>query len=186
MKARIPGREKKIGKYTRELIRSIIQNIALLTLIEDFEFGPRGRHGKDGRLQRFYDGMERRLQKYETLYGDDIRAMNEAIRGRCLQSKVGYGSRLGSGSKIDIAIAHDNVMLIAILTIRDDFKCGKTKMKRFFDGVERRILYYNANFDGCPEDVLKTTQNRLEQYGVQTHRNNLPPAKQKVNASQRV
>lgn len=172
MKARIPGREKKIGKYTRELIRGIIQNIALLTLIEDFEFGPRGRHGKDGRLQRFYDGMERRLHKYDTLYGDDTRAKNNAIRERCLRSKVDYGSRLGSGSKVDLAIAHDNVMLIAILTIRDDFKYGKTRMKRFFDGVERRIRYYNANFDGCPEDVLNTTQNRLEQYGAYLHRNN--------------
>lgn len=166
MKARIPGREKRIGKYTRDLVRDIIRNIELLTLIEDFEFGPRGRNGKDGRLQRYYDGMERRLQKYETLYGDDIRAKNYAIRERCLRSKVGYGDRQGSGGKVDLAIEHDNIMLIGLLTIRDDFKFGIKRIQRFFNGVERRIRYYNNTFEGHPEDVLAVTQNRLEQYGA--------------------
>ena len=171
MRARIPGREKVIPKHTRDLVRDIIRNIELLTLIEDFNFGPRGRNGKDGRLQRYYDGMERRVRKYETLYGDDIRAKNNAIRQRCLRSKVGYGDRHGSGGKVDLAIEHDNNMLIGLLTIRDDFKFGIKRIQRFFNGVERRIRYYNDTFEGHPEDVLAATQNRLEQYGVYFSRN---------------
>lgn len=179
MKARIPGREKKVSAENRDLIRTLIRNVSHQTLIEVFEFGPKGRHGKPGRLQRFYDGVNKRLQKYDTLYGDDSAEKIKAIRERCISKQIDYGQRKGSGSKVKLANEHDIIMCIALLTLREDFWFGKKRLQRFFEGVEHRILYYNDVFEGHPMDVLWVTENRLEQYGTEFIETAIAPQNQK-------
>lgn len=174
MKARIPGRGKKVSAADRELIRTLIRNVSHQTLIEDFDFGPKGRHGREGRLQRFYDGVNKRLNKYDTLYTNSRDAIN-AIRDRCISKGVVYGIRRGSGGKVDLANEHDIIMCIALLTLREDFKFGYKRMQRFFDGVERRILYYNDVFEGHPLDFLQVSSNRLNQYGVKFTQKTIDP-----------
>ena len=174
MKARIPGRGKKVSAADRELIRTLIRNVSHQTLIEDFDFGPKGRHGREGRLQRFYDGVNKRLNKYDTLYTNSRDAIN-AIRDRCISKGVVYGIRRGSGGKVDLANEHDIIMCVAMLTLREDFYFGYKRMQRFFDGVERRILYYNDVFEGHPLDVLQVSSNRLNQYGVKFTQKTIDP-----------
>lgn len=178
MKARIPGRQKKVSKDNRELIRTLIRNISHQTLIEDFQFGPRGRHGKDGLLQRFYDGVNKRLYKYDTLYSNSRDEIN-AIRDRCILKKIDYGIRRGSGGKVELANEHDIIMCICLLVLREDFRFGKKRLQRFFDGVERRILSYNDVFEGHPLDVLQVSSNRLYRYGVKFTQKPIDPQNQK-------
>lgn len=178
MKARIPGRGKKVSTADRELIRTLIRNVAHQTLIEDFDFGPKGRHGREGRLQRFYDGVNKRLNKYDTLYKNSRDEIN-AIRERCVSKKIDYGARRGSGGKVELANEHDIIMCIALLVLREDFRFGKKRLQRFFDGVEKRILYYNDIFEGHPLDVLQVSSNRLSEYGVKFNKTPIDPLIQK-------
>ena len=178
MKARIPGRGKKVSTADRELIRTLIRNVSHQTLIEDFDFGPKGRHGREGRLQRFYDGVNKRLNKYDTLYSNSRDEIN-AIRERCISKKIDYGIRRGSGGKVELANEHDIIMCIALLVLREDFRFGKRRLQRFFDGVERRIRYYNDIFEGHPLDVLQVSSNRLYEYGVKFTQKAVDPQNQK-------
>lgn len=52
-----------------------------------------------------------------------------------------------------------------VITLKEDFSFGDKKLKRFFDGVETKIRYYNRVFEGNPNDVLDVTINKLMQYG---------------------
>ena len=131
-------------------------------MIEEFYFGCKN---ENGRMKRFNDGVSKRMKKYDLLYETDSRSKVKAIRDRAYAIGIDYGARYGSGAKSEIGFEHDTIMLIQMITLKEDFAFGDKRLKRFFDGVETKIRYYNRVFEGNPKYVLDVTINRLMQYG---------------------
>ena len=90
MRARMPKQERHISKREMNMAVEIFLRMALLVLIEDFDYGTREQKGKESRLQKFIRCFEQKADYMNITFGqemlDGINARLE-MHGVCVEDK---------------------------------------------------------------------------------------------------
>ena len=159
MKARIPGRQRRLNPESRPEIRKRLERVAALTLIEDFGFGARGE-----KLRSIEREVREELAEYDAKYPDlqkEIQAVADDAKAMGIDGYV----RPGSGGKVLLGWEHDLYDITYLKALRRREKFGEERMTRFQSGMCKRIRYYNNVFAEEPGTMADVMQNRLHTYG---------------------